>query len=84
LEYRGYDSAGIAVESSGAHVVGSCEVGKIHRLEEAVGGMFVEGHHQASGVRVGRPTDVRARPTRIRTAEQDRSVVITNGVIELP
>jgi len=64
LEYRGYDSAGIAVESaSGMALVR--EVGKIQRLEDAVGG-FSSKPRRASDTPDGPPTGVRARPMRIR------------------
>src|SRR5579872_3749616 len=68
LEYRGYDSAGIAVAGNGngqALQIRRAE-GKLRNLEEAIRLKPLDGTE--SGIRVGPPTAVRRRKTRIRTA----------------
>ena len=83
LEYRGYDSAGIAVvDQTGISLncvvrKESCGISKkAIRLKSRLMA------HTASGTRVGRPTGARPRRTRIRIAKIGKIVVVHNGIIE--
>lgn len=81
LEYRGYDSAGMAVIDGGNTVQRAREVGKVAALADAINTTALEGSLGIAHTRWathGEPSQVNAHPH----MSGDRLAIVHNGIIE--
>jgi glucosamine--fructose-6-phosphate aminotransferase (isomerizing) len=81
LEYRGYDSAGLAVMAAGPRLARVRTVGKVQALQEALDATPIEGHVGIAHTRWathGVPTLSNAHPH----VSRDGIAIVHNGIIE--
>src|ERR1700682_80400 len=81
LEYRGYDSAGLAVLTSGHRLVRVRAVGKVNALEAALAADPIDGHVGIAHTRGSTPAVPTTRNAHPHVS-RDGIAIVHNGIIE--
>ncbi len=81
LEYRGYDSAGYALQSNGALTVRKCigRVADLEKIDPGEAGTATIGIAHTRWATHGEPSDLNAHP---HTDQSGRIALVHNGIIE--
>lgn len=82
LEYRGYDSAGVAVLAQNGHIEIRRDVGKLGNLETLLNSSPLQGHVGIGHTRWathGAPSERNSHP---HMSMNNRAVVVHNGIVE--
>jgi glucosamine--fructose-6-phosphate aminotransferase (isomerizing) len=81
LEYRGYDSSGIAVcESGSLHVYK--EVGRVEKLEETIGNVFSSGSTAIGHTRWATHGSVNINNSHPHISASGKIAIVHNGIVE--
>ncbi len=82
LEYRGYDSAGIAVLEQNGHIALRRDVGKLHNLEAMMAASPLQGNIGIGHTRWATHGEPNQRNSHPHVSMNDRVVLVHNGIVE--
>ena len=82
LEYRGYDSAGVAVLEQNGHIALRRDVGKLHNLETMMSNSPLKGHIGIGHTRWATHGEPSQRNSHPHVSMNGRVVLVHNGIVE--